>query len=175
MGYLTGRGLDKDLAITNGWYVSYAAGDSRERIVMPATNTKGYVYWQARATDPSVEKRYRSPAYAVGDSVIVVWPDEYKGDVAIVEGPMDALAAAMHGYAGVAVMGKTPGQETVDHICKLFPSSSFTLIPDSDGYLSFGRLALALCARGKKNRTLVIWHKDLASMTSEDRNRLLWK
>lgn len=175
MDYLTGRGLDKGLAARNGWYVSYAAGDSKERIVMPATNTKGYVYWQARATDPSVEKRYRSPGYSAGDSVVVVWPDEYKGDVAVVEGPMDALAVAQHGYAGVAVMGKERGVELLDHIVRLFPSSNFTLIPDSDGYVAFGRLAAALSARGKQNRTLLTWHKDLAAMTPEDRTQLLWK
>ena len=59
--YLQERGLSSSVAMVNGWYPSLEAGDSEKRIVMPATNSSGMAYWQARAIEKDVEPRYQSP------------------------------------------------------------------------------------------------------------------
>ena len=173
MVYLDGRGLDAPLAIENGWYVSLSAGDEYTRIVIPATNTKSYIYWQARAVDPAVYKRYRSPKYAAGDSIIVVWPRETGRYVAIVEGPLDALAAAEHGLVGVSVMGKQPPTEVFDHIEALFPSQSFVVLPDGDGLGGVADILQQLAKRRRPATVVLTGHKDLAAMPREQRRRLL--
>mgnify|MGYP001587435180 CR=1 FL=1 len=133
--YLKGRGLDAPTAIENGWYPSRSANDTHPRIVIPATNTKGLAYWQARAMDNKVEPRYQSPGVSKGDSVIQVWPQQrdWLPVLVIVEGPMDALAAAGCGVRAVALMGITPTEETLDMVKTLSSDIDFvTFFCDRD-------------------------------------------
>lgn len=171
--YLASRELSYPLALANGWYPSYDAGDAHLRIVIPAINTRGYVYWQARAVAPEVEKRYRSPSYAASDSIIVVWPGEMARRVVLVEGPMDALAAAEHDAIGLAVMGKAPEPQVYDHILKLFPRHTFIVIPDSDGMRGAGNIVGELSKRGLAVSFRVSGAKDLAAMSRQRRSQLL--
>lgn len=105
--YLTLRGLDYKTARHNGWYASLNAGDEHPRIVMPATNSCGLNFWQARAIDRGVEPRYQSPSVPRGDSVIQVYPlcKNWLPVLVVAEGPMDVLAAASCGIRGVALLG----------------------------------------------------------------------
>jgi len=138
--YLTERKLDWKLATSGqapaGWYVSTSAGDSWVRIVIPCVNTNGFRFWQARAVEEGVKPKYQSPhGVAREDSLVVVWPRQSlvrPGLAVIVEGPMDALAAAGAGtgVAGVALMGTHPSHEAFDHIKRLF--KTVLVIPDSD-------------------------------------------
>ncbi len=172
--YLAARGLSLDIAVDNGWYPSMSAGDSYLRIVMPATNTKGYVYWQARAIDPSVEKRYQSPAYASSDSIIIVWPTgQFPRRAVLVEGPMDALAAAGCGHVGIAVMGKSPQPEVYDHIASLFKSYTFQVVPDADDLLAGTEMCANLITRGIRTSLVLGTAKDLAAASREDREAIL--
>lgn len=172
--YLGGRGLSSLVALENGWYFSTKAGDHHARVVIPCTNTKGYVYWQARAIDPSVQRRYQSPSYASSDSLAVVWPTHGSRVAALVEGPMDALAAAEAGVVGVATMGKRPSDEQLAHFVKLFASYSLLIIPDRGdieaGSATATRLALG---HGRYAPLVVPLGKDLAALPVEQRRGLL--
>lgn len=174
--YILERGLDWDTAEFNGWYPSRSAGDTELRVVMPAVNTKGYAYWQARAVVDTVKKRYMSPDYASTDSVILVWPkgNKMRNTVVIVEGPMDALAAAEFGYPGVALMGKGPQPEAIDHVCKILTGKRALVIPDSDSFLAGCRLVMELARKGcQATLRLPQVYKDLAAMPKEMRETFL--
>lgn len=118
--YLQGRGLDHALARDNFWFPSRTV-DGYDRLVVPATSDQaGNLYWQARllgAEEPRV-RRWESPhGISRGRSVCVVWPRKTEAAPArsvVVEGPMDALAAAGEGYLAVALMGVTPATEVLD-------------------------------------------------------------
>src|SRR5207245_2951688 len=106
--YLQDRYLDFDLAVYNHWYLSHSAGDDHTRIVIPATSMiEDHIYWQARAIYPHVKHKYQSPTASRLDALVVVYPPEHEdsGMIVVVEGPMDALAAADVGYTGIALMG----------------------------------------------------------------------
>ena len=172
--YLSERGLDHSLAIENGWYPSTQAGDSHARIVIPCTHSNGRVYWQARALDAGVEKRYQSPPYSAEGAFVLVWPKDPVKGVVLVEGPMDALAAAECGYAGVAAMGNRPGANLLQNVLAQFPGKTITVVPDTDairaGAVTVGRLALL----GATARLLFpVGAKDLSRMTELARRQLL--
>lgn len=132
--YLKERGLSTQVALHNNWYPSRNAGDDYLRIVMPATNSTKFAYWQARAVG-NREPRYQSPPCPRGDSVLQVWPDhkDYCPLTILCEGPMDALAAASHGIRGIALMGNNPTQETWDFIKGLLSQDDIvTFFTDRD-------------------------------------------
>jgi hypothetical protein len=174
MQYLGDRGLSAELAIANGWYQSKSAEDDHVRIVIPCSHSNGRVYWQARAVDPKVEKRYQSPPYSAEGAFVLVWPEAAPRGVVLVEGPMDALAAAECGYAGVAAMGNRPGANLLQNVLNQFPGQPITVVPDTDairaGAVTVGRLAL-LGARARL--VFPVGAKDLSRMPELARRQLL--
>ena len=170
------RGLDPTLAMRNGWYASRAATDTELRVVIPCTSANlTNKYWQARLCRETKEKlppRYQSPSGVTrGDALAVVrpstvgWPNP-RGSV-LVEGPMDALAAAEVGYVGIGWMGTDPGQAPIDFARTL-------LVKDQPRYVVSDRDAISAAVR--------IWsqfvgaflinptpYKDLAAMPFEER------
>jgi len=180
--YLTRRHLDPALALANGWYPSYAAGDDALRIVIPAANTGCFPFWQARAVQPDVEPRYQSPhGVPREDSVVLVWSmgERRAGRpvVVVVEGPMDALAAAGTGADGVSLMGAMPPLIVFDHMARLFAQSTeFLVIPDTDMLHAGLALARYERRRGCLARLCVLplgW-KDLAELPPEARASLIY-
>lgn len=140
--YLHQRGLDHALACRNGWYASQAAGDAGLRIVIPATaSDPRNRFWQARSID-GTEPRYQSPHSARGDALTVVWPREQARGSVIIEGPMDALAAAELGYVGVALLGGNPSTEVLNFARNLVqPYTPRLLIGDNDSPQFMAKLA----------------------------------
>lgn len=114
--YLRKRGLSPPLAEHNGWYPTVDRY-STPRIVIPAYSLLNtWSYYQARAMDNN-PKRYDSPSAPRGDAVIVCYPQTASRDpLVLVEGPMDALAAAECGYASIALMGNTPNDAVLVHV-----------------------------------------------------------
>jgi hypothetical protein len=172
--YVQHRDLNAKLALENGWYVSSVAGDEHWRIVIPCTHSNGRVYWQARAVDPAVEKRYQSPPYSAEGAFVLVWPEARPSGVVLVEGPFDALAAADCGYAGVAMMGNRPGANLLQNVVNQFPGQPVFVVPDLDairaGAVTVGRLALI----GVKAKLLIpVGAKDLSRMPVLGRRQLL--
>lgn len=118
--YLERRKLDWELARSNGWYESCLAGDCYRRVVIPAVTHKvGHAYWQARDIFGGAFIRYQSPKGPRHEALVRVMPLQKAHGCVVVEGPMDALAAAGVGYIGYALMGMQPSKATMMHLCLL--------------------------------------------------------
>lgn len=172
--YLGARGLDAGLARDNGWYPTRHAKDDVPRILIPGTRTDGHIFWQARAISSSEKRRYQSPSGGRGDALILVRPENlYTVDrAALVEGPMDALAAAECGLLGISLMGNTPNKESLEHVAKLLECVSFFfVVSDSDALCESTRNMTWLRLRTKAKAQLWYPHpyKDLADMPFEKR------
>ena len=176
--YLVGRGLAHWLAMENGWYPTMD-DQSYARAVIPASSiTNSWPYYQARliVEAPQAVRRYLSPAAPRGDALAVVFPSKCvaKGSV-IVEGPMDALAAAGMGYVGIGLMGNTPNSLVLDHIesiVKVF--GQCFVIPDRDAFTEGASITADLWARGVRCTLKSIQGaKDLAELSPERRKILI--
>ena len=183
--YLKTRDLPFMLAKNNGWYPSSDAGDAIPRVVVPATSTShDNLFWQARALD-EVSKRYLSPFAPRGDALIIVRPLGYHASAArsawqearrlIVEGPMDALAAADLGYYSIAWMGTDPTPDVLHLTTKLIRGRILTLLADRDAVSAMSRFIGALADSVTAVRLLVPPppYKDLAAMPFHKRVQLL--
>lgn len=174
--YLESRRLDYNLARVNGWYPCTWDFGHEIRIVIPCTNSRQLPYWQARAIDNS-EPRYRSPAATREDSIVLVWPREYANGSVIVEGPMDALAAAAMGYVGIGLMGNEPSDTVLNFVANTIKVGDFTpvyIVPDLD-HLEMGT---SLLQRFILNYEIGVsvklpGQKDLADMNLKEREKLL--
>lgn len=113
--YLHNRGLSFRLAKINGWYPTLDRY-STARIVIPTQSLLNtWPYYQARAMDNN-PKRYDSPSAPRGDALVICYPYISRDHLVLVEGPMDALAAAECDYTGIALMGNTPSTTVLDHV-----------------------------------------------------------
>lgn len=172
--YLESRCLSAELAILNGWYPSEDYGTPR--LIIPAsTATNTWPYYQARAMLES-PIRYKSPSAPRGDALVVVYPEGKASGVVIVEGPMDALAAAGEGFVGVGLMGNTPGDDVLNHlesILKTFPGTCL-VIPDRDALSKGAEVTAKLWTRNLKCELRPIQGaKDLAELSPSQRSLLL--
>ncbi len=172
--YLTSRGLDASLAWYNGWYPSRNAGDTADRIVIPASPYE-LRFWQARAIDPKEPKRYQSPHAARENAVIIVWSVyAMSRRLVVCEGPMDALAAASAGaFVGIGLMGNTPPAACFDYIAETWPEASALVVPDRDATAEGARWLTELTARDLKARLILLPTKDLAALAPEERAEAL--
>lgn len=180
--YLRRRGLNDLLAEENGWYPSRHAGDDDLRIVIPAVSpVQGHAYWQARSVD-DVVFRYKSPFGQRHGAIIRVtaFPDS-KGERAtpfcvVVEGPMDALAAAECGYDSFAIMGITPGKDALTYLAKLIDHRPTLVTLDSEPKATAQSMYLSqwLCTQGIRSKfSTFLQGKDLAAGTKADRQEFL--
>ncbi len=172
--YLRARDLSASLAKDNGWYPTYYIDSNR--IVIPCTNSDGIPYFQARDMRGKSKIRYASPAASRDDSIVIVWPEDFKHGGIIVEGPMDALAAAEFGFVGVALMGNVPTPEVVNHLVTM--TRAFTpiyIIPDVDTPALGPTVLSALAQRGIATCITMLPpdEKDLAELPYNERKRFL--
>lgn len=176
--YLRSRGLNPGVAEGNGWYPSSSAGDGYARIVIPATGSSPQnMYWQARLIgengDSKRDIRWQSPNASRGDAVIVVYGGPSKGGV-VVEGPMDALAAAGAGYVGVALMGMNPPMTVFDWVATLLRGEKVKVVMDLDQPEAANYILVALADRGLRCSLVSPYpFKDLAEAPVNDRISLL--
>jgi hypothetical protein len=170
--YLGDRHLSYELAVFNGWYPTHYRGSAR--VVIPCSNSAGVPYFQARDMSGESELRYASPPAPRDDSVVLVWPELRAKGTVIVEGPMDALAAAGLGFLGIAVMGNQPTAEVIDHIVPYAKSfQPVIVLPDADA-LYFGPYMLgSLVQRGIDGAIRAPYRKDLAEMSPKERRVFL--
>lgn len=180
--YLERRGLSPALAEENGWYPSTGAGDSWPRVVIPAVRRDGVVYWQARAMDDAAAqqkgavnfRRYQSPNISRGDALVVVHPFPTVARIprlcAVVEGPMDALAAAECGVCGVALMGNSPSEEVIDHLRVIIKGfQKAVVVSDLDAVTEAVQVCVAIVPYCRAAVSTAYPHKDLASMPPAQR------
>lgn len=171
--YLSSRYLSASLATRNKWYPS--TWDGVPRVVIPATTAANtWPYFQARAMNDH-PIRYRSPAVPRGDALILIQPESEPEGVCIVEGPMDALAAASCGFVGIGLMGNTPPMPVIQHLVTLldlYGQDRCYLIPDNDAFAEAQALAGTLWQRGVTCYVKPLTgFKDLAAMPEERRTR----
>ena len=183
--YLRARDLDVSLARANFWFPSRTV-DGYDRIVVPATSDQpGNLYWQARLIQavtlgnakPTDPRRWESPhGIARGNAVCVVWPLALhrNGKAVVVEGPMDALAAAGEGYTGVALMGVTPAAEVLDLTSRLLHGIMCVSIMDMGAEAEMADNTQYLAHRGLPCKLVNPYpHKDLATMAKVQRATFL--
>jgi hypothetical protein len=174
--YLSERKLSFELAEANKWYPTKDDyGDVR--IVIPCSNSLGVPYWQARAVFDNTELRYSSPFATREDSICIVWPaDLSKRTAVVVEGPMDALAAAGAGAIGFALMGNTPNPEVFAFLethLKAVRPKKLLVIPDLDTPQMAGVVLSRLAGSGLRAWAKMPSAKDLAAMLPEEREKLI--
>ena len=173
--YLHSRSLNADIARGFGWYPSCQAGDTEARIVIPGTSEDpANQYWQARSVRQDAKPRYQSPhGVRRGDAYVELCLPMFETWV-IVEGPMDALAAAQAGYGGLALLGATPPPEVLGalvHRIQRDPKPVL-LVADTDRLVC--PLLLAFLGRGiHANLRLPYPYKDLAEAPPLWRRRIL--
>ncbi len=180
--YLDKRQLDTGLAKENGWYPARYKQE-HPRIIIPCSNSAGVPYFQGRDMSGKAKLRYASPPAARDDSGVLVWPSQgapdevahkIKGTV-IVEGPMDALAAAERGFLGIGLMGNDPNEDVIRFIIKLIQGcfEPVFIIPDAD-QLSMGPgVSAALSTEGLRCQVRLSPKKDLAEMSVDERKEFL--
>lgn len=181
--YLKERSLDSDLAKANGWFFSCNAGDEFPRIVIPAmTHKAGHVYWQARDVSGKAFIRYQSPKGPRHEALVKVMPYEMYQcpGIVVVEGPMDALAAAGAGYVGYALMGVQPSKATLMHLALLIEDTKdldTLVLLDRDSGPHAMKVALFLASQGYHAVTgnLPGPEKDLAACPTSKREKFLSK
>lgn len=174
--YLNSRHISMAIAKRNGWYPSASAGDRDARIVIPATaSDPGNVYWQARAVSDMATPRYQSPYAPRGDAVVVAWPIYSTAKrSAVVEGPMDALAAAEQGLIGVALMGAMPPPAAIALTRSIIHDTMALVVIDSDAPEAMTTVYTQLCAMGVSCKLRNPYpQKDLAECTREKRGVVL--
>lgn len=175
--YLSDRGLDPGIAARNGWYPSRVAGDAELRVVIPCLSADlTNRYWQGRRLTDSKDKfplRYTSPHNVKrGDALAVVVNGEIerKGTV-LVEGPMDALAAAGVGYLGIGWMGTDPGNEPIELARRIVvPNQPVYVVSDKDAVAAGVRIWAHFIGAFLVNPYPF---KDLAAMPKLERQELL--
>ena len=172
--YLRGRDLVPAVALYNGWYASQEAGDTEPRLVMVGTNSFGFPYWQARAFYDGAEKRYQSTHGARENSLIICWPLGETDSAVLMEGPIDALAAACEGFVGVAMLGNTAPPECVDYAAVILRGYEVSVLPDTDDMEFGGRLCGAMAVRGIAARLISSRpYKDLCAAPADQRAEIL--
>lgn len=169
--YLQDRSLCSYTANANGWFPSRTAGDEELRVVIPCLSADlTNRYWQARLLRESKEKfplRYTSPHHVRrGDALAVVYPvDDVTRGTVLVEGPMDALAAAGEGFVGIAWMGTSPGDEPIQFAHRLV-SPPVYVVADSDAVQAAVKIWQNFVGAFMVS---VYPHKDLASVPKTER------
>lgn len=179
--YLRSRGLDYELARQNVWFPSRTV-DGYDRLVVPGTSDEpGNLYWQARLIGNAEAhvRRWESPhGVRRGRSVCLVWPKrnimEPLVASVVVEGPMDALAAAGEGYLAVALMGVIPSQEVLDLTNTLLRGTICVMVMDMGAEKPMAENSAALKERGLSTRLVCPYpYKDLAEVPKEKRRGYL--
>lgn len=180
--YLRGRDLDADLARKNLWFPSRDV-DGYDRLVVPGTaGEPGNLYWQARllpgqdASGPA-PRRWESPhGCARGDALCLVWPRENRDRTrsAIVEGPMDALAAAGEGLVAVALMGVQPAYDVLLLTARLLRGTIPVIVMDQGAEREMAGNYTRLAELGLRGELVSPYpHKDLAAMDRLARREVL--
>ena len=175
------RYLNPAIAVLNHWYPTSEAGDTEPRIVIPGTPISRGPFWQARAMSGAALLRYQSPHGPREDSIVVVFPGKWNGgQLVIVEGPMDALAAAGEDQYGIALMGNTPPLEVLENVVHqigIIEPRSILFVEDQDAAGSLVRIMpYVLSYVGKETvcrLTVAYPGKDLAACSPAERQRLL--
>ncbi len=177
--YLAKRGLDYCVAKNNGWYPCLFTdfyGSYFSAICIPCYSPSETRFFQVRyMAHPDKKTRYDGPAGNRYDNVCFMVPTKpaKKRVFLIVEGPMDALAAAGAGFYGIAMLGSTPDPQAYETVASLVYNYDYCfIIPDKDGTQFATRWQTYLAKYGlypeiRKAEYNNREYKDLADMPKE--------
>ena len=176
--YLGTRGISFANARYNGCYPISRKG---LRMYIPAqTRIDGHHYWQARSLDGH-QLRYDSPFGPRRDALVVTKNLARVRDlvnVAIVEGPLDALAVSeVEGLIGIGLMGIKPSDEVLTHLLGQLwwaQAQVILLVADRDSVGEMAKIQGWLAMRGYPSELRVPQgFKDVCEGTQEQREELL--
>lgn len=197
--YLSTRGLSDKVARANHWFPTRGV-DGWARVIVPCYSSQpGNLYWQARLMEPpsgpkspadetlanqtglGMPRRWESPhGVSRGDAVVVVWPavqadNSGRPHGVVVEGPMDALAAAGEGYVGVGLLSATPSEECLSLTAKLLHGIMTLAVMDRGAEEAMVLNAGWLRERGVPCRLVNPYpYKDLAEIPLAERTTYLY-
>src|SRR2546427_2703926 len=168
--YLEKRSLSYTEAARCGWYPAWARGP---RIIIPCVRMDGLNFWQGRLMDAghigcdlANLKRWDSPHGPRGDALCYL-PTHGSKTMVIVEGPMDALAAAMTGVSSIATLGIGAPGPVLAHAANIVRSGFYNqviIIPDRDEVGAWVRIQTALGTMEVMAEISETWAKELAEM-----------
>ena len=176
--YLHGRGISFANARYNGCYPILRKG---LRMYIPAqTRIDGHHYWQAKSLDGH-QLRYDSPFGPRRDALVVAKNLSRVRDlvnVAIVEGPLDALAVSeVDGFIGIGLMGIKPSDEVLAHLFNQLWCTRpqvILCVADRDSVGEMAKIQGWLAMRGYPSELRVPQgFKDVCEGTIEQRKELL--
>lgn len=129
--YLKKRGITKETA--RKWSIGWCrSGRYAGRIVIPIECPNGRSF-TARDTTGQQMPRYLNPKGANHGKLLLGWQHHnIQGDVAIVEGPLDAIKMWQHGIPSLAVMGKVLHPEQLSLLMMKPSGASITIILDPE-------------------------------------------
>jgi len=124
--YLKLRGIKRETA--KAWGLGFCnEGKYAGRIIVPIECPNGYSF-AARDTTGKQEPKILHPEYADHGKLLIGWEHIRPGeDVAIVEGPFDALKWFQHGIRAIGLGGKTLHEEQLEMLLK-FPSDTSIIV-----------------------------------------------
>ena len=176
--YLDTRGISFANARYNGCYPILRKG---LRMYIPTlTRIEGHHYWQARSLDGH-QLRYESPFGPRRDALVVAKNLSNRFGhmiVAVVEGPLDALAVSECDWRiGVGLMGIRPSEEALvhlSHVLHTLKPQDILLIADRDSVGEMAKIQGWLAMRGYPSELRVPQgFKDVCEGTQEQREELL--
>ncbi len=172
--YLANRSLSYTKADRCGWYPAWVHGP---RIIIPCIRNDGLTFWQGRLMQetPDYYKRWDSPHGPRGDALCYL-PEYGAKTMVIVEGPFDALGAAMAGASAIATLGIGAPGPVLAHAANIIRSGFYNkviIIPDRDEVGAWVRIQKDLGTMGVCTEIREPWAKDLADMIPANREELI--
>jgi DNA primase len=129
--YLKERGVKKSTA--KEWGLGWARkGRYGGRVIIPVSCPNGNSF-TARDVTGDQDPKYLNPTGADHGRLLLGWEHHnIKGDVVIVEGPMDAIKLWQHGFPALALMGKVLHVEQMVMLASKPYDTSITIMLDPE-------------------------------------------
>lgn len=145
--YLKERGIKRETA--KAWGLGFCnSGVYGHRILIPINCPQGRSF-TARAVDRDVEPKIKNPKDANHGKLILGWDmlKEEGQDVALVEGPFDAIKTWQNGIQALSLMGKVLHEEQLNMISRWPRNTSITIMLDPEERLAPYTMARQLAGR----------------------------
>lgn len=130
-GYLSERRIKSKTAAD--WGLGFCrTGDYAGRLIIPIDCPNGTSFTARDMTGDQIPK-YMNPTGADHGKLLIGWHvADLSGDLAIVEGPLDAVRFYQHGIPALAVGGKVLHADQMAMLSKLSPTQSVTVCLDPE-------------------------------------------
>lgn len=144
--YLKQRGIKKSTCAD--WGIGYArGGDYEGRIIIPISCPNGYSF-TARGTEEWHKPKYLNPPDADHSRLLIGWDHvDVRSDVALVEGPTDAIANYQNGIPSYALGGKELSDAQMGLLCRKPADAAITVMLDPEEVKAANGVARKLALR----------------------------